>query len=97
MNLVSPLTAPLNPHVFLGRHELINDQVFESDLTSQLTDAVHQILPLTMNHLSNIVQVRFCLLVLSGHLVDLLLLDVEFILLARKVLVKVDFDIFFGC
>jgi hypothetical protein len=70
--------------------------VLEPDFTGQFTDTVHQVLPLAVDHLSDVVQVRLCLLVLTLNLVYLLLFDVKFILLTRKVLVQIYSRILFG-
>jgi hypothetical protein len=67
--------------------------VFKSDLTSQLPDSVHQIFPLPVDYLGYVVKVALNLLVLSLNLVNLLLFNVEFVLLATEVLVQIQFDV----
>ena len=50
-----PLSTPLDPHVLLRRHELVNDQVFESNFAGQLANTVHQVLSFAVDVLRNIV------------------------------------------
>lgn len=71
-----PLSACLNLHVLDGRDELIDDQVLESDLTGQFTDAVHEVLTLTMDDFTNVIK-----LVLSHDVARLhtLCLSVDFL------------------
>lgn len=82
VQVITPFRSALNSHVFLGWHELINNQVLESDLSGELTNTVHQVFALTVDHLCDVVEVRLRVLVLSLHLVDLLLLNIKLILLA---------------
>lgn len=70
--------------------------MFESDLSGQLADTVHQVLTLSVDHLSDVIKVRLRVLVLPLHLINLLLLNIKFVLLARKVLMQVDLHILFG-
>ncbi len=94
INLLCPLAPPFDSHVLLSRHELVDNQMLQSDLSSQLANPVHQVLPLAMDNFRNIVEVAFDLLVLPLHLVDLLLLDIKFVLLAAEVLMQIQLDVF---
>jgi hypothetical protein len=67
--------------------------MLQSDLTSQLANPVHQVLSLAMDYFRNVVEVAFDLLVLPLHLVDLLLLDIKFVLLAAEVLMQIQLDV----
>lgn len=46
-----------------------------------------------MDYFRNVVEVTFDLLVLPLHLVDLLLLDIKFVLLAAEVLMQIQLDV----
>jgi hypothetical protein len=91
INLIRPLGSAFNPHVLLGRHELVDNQVFEPDLPCQFSNSVHQVFPLSVDHIRNIVQVPLNLRILPLNLVNLLFLNIQFILLGTEVLMQVNF------
>ena len=67
-----PVGSPLDLHVLLRRDELVNDEVLEPDFPGQLPDSVHQVLPLPLDLLLDVVQFTFLLLVLDVNFVDFL-------------------------
>ena len=51
-----PLGPRLDLHVLHRWNELINNQMLQTDLSSQLSDAIHEILPFSVNDLSDIIE-----------------------------------------
>ena len=51
-----PFGACLNLHVLDSWNELVDDEMFEADLSCELSDTIHEILSLTMDDLSDVVE-----------------------------------------
>ena len=71
MKVFAPFTSSLNSHVLLGGLELVNDQVLESNLASQISDTVHQIFALAVNNVRDVLKLALGFVVLAPDLVDL--------------------------
>ena len=54
--LGAPLGTRLNLHVLDGGDELVDDEVLKTDLSCELSDPVHKIFSLAMDHLSNVIK-----------------------------------------
>jgi len=93
--LVSPFAAPFNPHVFLRRHELIDNQMFKADLASEFPDPIHEVLPFAVDDVADVIKLTLGLPVFSPNLVDLSILTLKFFLLIAVVLPQIDFDLLF--
>ena len=91
-----PLGPRLDLHVLHGWNELIDDQMLQTDLSSQLSDAIHEILPFSVNDLSDIIEL------ILGHAVARLdslslLVDLfEFFLLGGEVLLELHLHVLLG-
>ena len=88
-----PFGARLDLHVLHRRDKLINDQMLQADLSRQLSDAIHEVLPLTMDNLSDVVELVLCHSVTSldslGLLIDLL----KLFLLRGEILLQLHFHV----
>lgn len=76
VDFVLPAGPRFHLHVLHSRDELIDNEVLETDFSRQLSNTVHQILPLTMHDLCNVVQ-----LVLGHAIAGLNTLDLSVSLL----------------
>ena len=93
VDFVGPFASPLDPHVLLRWHKLVDNQVFEPYFPCELTNSVHQVLALSVNNVSDVVKVSLRLLVLAPNLVYLLVLRLKLILFAAEVLSQIYFDV----
>jgi len=87
---VGPISTSFDLHVLLSRNELVDDQVLQPNLTSQLSDTLHQVFSLVVNNVSDIVELALGLLVLGPHFVNVLILLLKLLLLGRELLSQVD-------
>ena len=51
-----PFGACLNLHVLDSWNELVDDEMLEADLSSELSDTIHEVFSLTMDDLSDVVE-----------------------------------------
>jgi hypothetical protein len=65
--------------------------VFQANFPSQVSDAVHDVIPLSVDNLCNVIQFPFNLLELLPDLVDLAIFCLQLLLLIGKVLFQLAF------
>lgn len=70
--MLGPISAPLDLHILLGGYKLVDDQVLESDLTGELSNAVHEIFTFSMDNITDVIKFALSLLITAPDLVDVL-------------------------
>ena len=92
-----PLGPRLNLHILHRRNELVNDQVLQTDLASQLPDAVHEVLALAMDDLRDVIELVLGHAVACLHPLRLLVDLLQLFLLRAEVFLQLHPHVLFGC
>jgi hypothetical protein len=93
VDLIRPLSTTLKLHVLQRWNELIDDQVLQTDLSRQLSDPVHQVFTLLMDHLSEVFDLSLGMLEAASYSVGFLVNVCDFLLNRAELLFDVKFHL----